>query len=247
MKYLSAYEALQNLLKDNPELLNQQVQVSARGLKTEEAIGKPERQDFPLLTGREVLLQAEIGSYKGQAFTADPLSFEGSLKQVLSLSQDRPGHLAITIAVLNALAVSLGIADRTIHCHNNEPEECAREISNYLLDKHGHRNIGIIGYQPAILENCVKVFGPEHVHITDLNPDNIGQTKHGVKVWDGLQDTRRLIDFADVLLITGTVLANGTFTEMAPLLNDKKVYFFGTTAAAMAPLNNFSRLCFRGQ
>ena len=34
--------------------------VSARDLSPEEAIGKPDRDDYPLLTGKEVMMEARI-------------------------------------------------------------------------------------------------------------------------------------------------------------------------------------------
>ncbi|MDD4588795.1 MAG: DUF364 domain-containing protein, partial [Heliobacteriaceae bacterium] len=105
----------------------------------------------------------------------------------------------------------------------------------------------IIGYQPAILENCVRCFGPDHVRITDLNPDNTGKTRYGVTVWDGFTATEQLIAFADVILITGSVLANGTFNDLYPLLTGRTFYFYGTTAAALANLNGFPRLCYKSR
>ncbi|MDD4588563.1 MAG: hypothetical protein PHC60_09275, partial [Heliobacteriaceae bacterium] len=67
MQFTSPEQALENLVNRHPELLNQGVRVVTRGLPAQEAIGKPARQDYPLLTGKEVLVQAEIGPDKGQA------------------------------------------------------------------------------------------------------------------------------------------------------------------------------------
>lgn len=147
------------------------------------------------------------------------------------------------VSSLNALLRKLGKIEHTIHCTNHEPEECAKHISQYILEKHGLCNIGIIGYQPAILANCVKLFGKAKVKITDLSADVVGTERHGVIVMDGLIDTRTLVDFADVLLVTGTILANGTSYDVLKNVGDKPYYFFGTTCAALAYLNNKNRLC----
>ncbi|MDD3169666.1 MAG: hypothetical protein PHC91_09450, partial [Eubacteriales bacterium] len=96
---------------------------------------------------------------------------------------------------------------------------------------------------PAILENCAQIFGASKVKITDLNRDNVGAVRYGVKVLDGLTDTSQLAMFADVLLITGSILANGTTESILNEIGDKPYYFFGTTCAALAQINNIKRLC----
>lgn len=244
MQFVDAREALNKLISqaDN-ETAKLEVKVSSRVLSAQEAIGHPERQDFPLIRGKEVLLQAEIGGCIGQAFTGDPIPFVGTVDALLNMSGDRPGHQALAVAVLNALARKEGITANTIHCVNNEPEQCGQYISEYLFNQYGACNVGIIGYQPALLEHCKNRFGVEHVHITDLNPEIIGELRYGVEVWDGLKDTPRLIETSDVLLVTGTILANGTYSDVIPQIGSKPYYFFGTTCAALAAINGASRLC----
>ncbi len=243
MQFTGAREAFESLLKKNAELNDLEITISSRALKSEEAIGHPDRDDFPLLRGKEVLLQAEIQGALGQAFTADPIAYHGSIKNLLTIPEDRPGTHALLVASLNALLNKLGQVEHTIHCVNHEPEKCAEQISQYILEKHGPCNIGIIGYQPAILEHCVQVFGPTRVNITDLSADVVGTVRYGVKVMDGISDTKTLVDFADVLLVTGTILANGTYLDVLKEVGDKPYYFFGTTCAALAQLNNMNRLC----
>lgn len=243
MQFIHAREALESLLQQNTDLAAWEITINSRALKSEEAIGKPDRDDFPLLRGKEVLLQAELQGALGQAFTADPIAYHGPLQDLLTISDDRPGNQALLVASLNALLNKLGKAEHTVHCTNHEPEECATYISQYLLEKHGLCNIGIIGYQPAILAHCVKVFGPDRVKITDLSADVVGTMRHGVLVMDGLTDTKILTDFADILLVTGTILANGTYHEVLGEVGEKPHYFFGTTCAGLAYLNNKQRLC----
>jgi hypothetical protein len=243
MQFIGAHEALESLLNDYQELNSMEITINSRALKNEEAIGHPDRDDFPLLRGKEVLLQAEIDGSYGQAFTSDPIAYQGAVKNILELPADRPGNYALMVAALNALVCKLGLADHTIHCKDNEPEDCAKKISQEVLDKHGICNIGIIGYQPAIIENCVDLFGADRIHITDLNTNNIGALRYGVKVLDGMTDTRQLIDFADVLLITGSILANGTYNSVLEEIADKPYYFFGTTCSGLAYFNKSNRLC----
>lgn len=243
MQFIDAREALQSLLEQNRGLSSAEIIINSRALKNREAIGQPERKDFPLLRGKEVLLQAEVDGSLGQAFTSDPIAYSGRIEDILALPAERPGNYALLVAALNALAHKLGLVNHTVHCIDNEPEECARKISQHILEKHGLCNVGIIGYQPAILENCVRVFGAERVKISDLNSDNVGTVRYGVKVLDGLTETKKLVDFADVLLITGSVFANGTYKEVLDQVQGKLCYFYGTTCAALAQINRMNRLC----
>lgn len=243
MTFIDVWEALDRLLNEK-QFSELQVTVTSRGLKPEEAIGHPERQDFPLLRGKEVLVQAEIDGYIGQAFTGDPVAFQGSIKQLLGmLDRERPGHRALAVAVLNALARKANQVEHTIHCLNNEPEECALQVSRQLKEKHGLCNVGIIGYQPALLQHCAEKFGAQRVHLTDLNDELIGTVRYGVEIWDGMKDTQRLIECSDVLLVTGTILANGTYPDILAGIGGKDFYFFGTTCAALAAINNIKRVC----
>lgn len=243
MQFITAQDALSQLISEADSVMKLEINVSSRALSAEEAIGHAERQDLPLIRGKEVLLQADIEGCIGQAFTGDPITFAGTIDTLLKTLSDRPGHQALAVAVLNALGKKMGIITNTIHCVHNEPEECGQYISEYLFSHHGLCNVGIIGYQPALLEHCKNRFGIEHVHITDLNPSVIGETRYGVEVWDGLKDTPRLIETSDVLLITGTILANGTFIDIIPKIENKPYYFFGTTCAALASINGANRLC----
>jgi hypothetical protein len=73
-------------------------------------------------------------------------------------------------------------ADCLIHCKTEGPELCGREVVKYISAQYGNPKIGLIGYQPAMLDNLAKEF---RVRVVDLNPDNIGQVRYGVEVEDG--------------------------------------------------------------
>ena len=88
------------------------VRVTIGTLSVKQAIGSPRRQDFPLLQGNEVMIEAQLlGSY-GQAFTDSPHDFNGSLNDVLGLSLNTNDNRAIFIATLNAVAVHLNMVTR---------------------------------------------------------------------------------------------------------------------------------------
>ena len=228
--------------------LRDSVSVVTGPLSPREAIGTPSRKDYPLLTGKEVIVEAEFRGSHGQAFTSEPQVYNGSLENVLRLPLSEAGNKAILLATLNAVASHLGIADRVRHCRNEEPENCAREIAQTLLNRFGYIKIGMIGFQPAILDNLVNVFGKENVNCTDLNPDNVGSVKFGIKIWNGALDTRNLINWADLILVTSSTLANNTFDAVyqETKMKGKELIIFGITGAAAAVMIGLERVCFYG-
>jgi uncharacterized protein (DUF4213/DUF364 family) len=224
------------------------VEVTIGTLSVKQAIGSPVRQDYPLLQGKEVMIEAKVLGSCGQAFTDRPKDFNGSLNDVLGLSLETNENIAVFIATLNAVTSYLKMAKGVRHCHDEEPEECARQISQYLLDNAGKVKIGLIGLQPAILDNLVLTFGVGNVRCTDLNPDNIGSKKYGAEIWDGRTDTGKLIKWCDVVLVTASTINNNTFDSIRAGANAqrKRLIIFGVTGAGASALLGLERVCFRG-
>jgi uncharacterized protein (DUF4213/DUF364 family) len=223
------------------------VKVTIGTLSVKQALGNPNRQDFPLLQGKEVMIEAQVlGSY-GQAFTDRPNDFNGSLNDVLGLSLNTSDNRAIFIATLNAVAAHLNMVNRTRHCHDEEPEECASQIAQHILADSGKLKVGLIGFQPAILENLVLTFGTDNVRCTDLNSKNIGSRKYGAEIWDGRTDTERLIKWCDLLLATSSTIVNNTFNEIREksVSHGKRLIIFGVTGAGVSALLGLEILCFQ--
>ena len=230
----------------NADMLLERVSVKARVLTPEEAIGNPNRKDFPLLMGKERLVQADFKGYLGQAFTDQPGNFEGRLKDVVEMRLNSNYERAIFVAVLNAVMRFLGKAKGTIHCHDEEPELCAGKMVREIKKSHGDgMRIGIIGYQPALIENFVKTF--KQVRATDMDPDNIKEVRYGIEVEDSSEKTAELIAESDVLLCTGTTLVNDSIDEILRLASNKPTYFYGTTIAGASVLLGLKRLCFESK
>ena len=218
------------------------VEVTCRFLSPEEAIGTTGRQDFPILTGKDVMIQAEFRGCRGQAFTDAPASFSGTLSEILDMDLIHDAHArGLFVAVMNAVMESLGLCRGTVHCRTEGPELCAQKMKAWLA---GHRpdakKITLVGYQPALLEMLSK--SGYQVRVLDLNPKNIGQERYGVIVEDGLTAMQSAIDSADVILCTGSTLCNGTIVDY--ILPEKDVLFFGTSAAGAAELLGLNRVCF---
>ena len=63
--------------------LTEKVEIRAKALSTEEAIGNPEHRDFPIQKGKEKLMQATFRGAAGQSFTDMYGDYEGTLEQVM--------------------------------------------------------------------------------------------------------------------------------------------------------------------
>ncbi len=230
-------------------LLDARVSVLGRPLTPEEAIGTPGRRDFPIVLGRERVLEARVRGARGHAFTDDAREFEGTLAEVIELALDTPHRRAIYTATLNAVLTGLGRVDRTVHCRDEDPEHCAREIAETVLERHGRVRVGLVGLNPALAERLAETFGPDRVRITDLDERNRGSVRFGVEIWDGAARNPELIETSDVVILTGTTLVNGTFDDLwARIRRAGKIgIVYGVTAAGVAALAGFERLCPRGR
>jgi len=236
-------------IAEKERLLDVDVSVLVKPLTPEEAIGKPGRRDFPIIIGKERVIEAKVMESKGHAYTDSPRDFLGTLKDVLNLELTTNYNRAIYLATLNAVMGNLGMVDKTVHCKDEEPEKCALEIADFLLKKYGKVNVGLIGLNPAIAERLVDAFEADHVQITDLSQDNIGKRRFGVEIWDGKTCTDELVDCSDVIIFTGTTLVNNTFDRIWNLIQSgKKEYLvYGVTAAGVCKLLDIERICPRGQ
>lgn len=220
-------------------LLNEEIIITGRALSAEEAIGNPERKDYPIVKGKEKLMQAEFKGAKGQAFTDMPGNFKGSLKDVLNNPLNSNFDRAVLIASMNAICRHLGLIEKTIHCHDEQPEQCAEELIDFINNKFGSPRIALIGYQPAMFEKLSRAFP---LRVVDLAPDNIGKSKSGVQV-EGYEATAEVLEWCDIIVATGSTVVNSTITDYC---NKKPVLFFGTTAAAACHLMGLQRFCAKG-
>lgn len=240
MDYLE--EARNRLFKLLVGRLDEDLPVTVRPLSGSEAIGKPPITDLPLLRGKERLLEARIEDVKGQAFTDSPKSFSGNLKEVLSLNLSTCENRAIFVATLNAVLRYLGFISKSMHCKDEAPLKCASEILNLVRP---FQKVGIIGFHPAITQVLAHNIGKDNLKITDLDKDNIGKVKYGIEIWDGERYTDRLISEADIILITGTTIINGTFNYIFEQISKTKkpYYIYGITASGICYLLSLNHVC----
>ena len=98
-------------------LLAERIVIKAKALSTEEAIGNPDEDDFPIQKGKEKLMQAEFLGSCGQAFTDRYGDFEGSLGDVLTMPLKNNFRRAVFVSALNAVARSMvSLANAQFRC-----------------------------------------------------------------------------------------------------------------------------------
>lgn len=229
------------VLREN-HLEQEEVSIHCRALSPEEAIGITKQKDFPIIFGKDIMVQAEYRDGKGQAFTDAPADFNGTLADVAEMDITNDPHArGIFIASMNAVMNALGKCVGTVHCRTEGPELCAKEMLSYLRSNYPDvKRIGQVGYQPALLD--MLSHSEYEVRVLDLNPANVGEERYGVLVEDGATVKDDVIEWADLILCTGSTLCNGTIVDYLEL--DTEVLFFGITIAGAVDMLGVKRVCF---
>ena len=235
--YNNLFDKFIEIVTDNG-LLEERIRVEGITLSSIQAIGNTEKKDLPIIKGKEKLIEVTVKGVKGQAFTDMPSNFVGTLKEIIEMPLDSNFNRAIYIATLNAVCRYLKLTNNTVHCKDDGPEKCAVELVSYLESRFGNPKVALIGYQPSMLDRLSKSF---EVRVVDLDKNNINTMKYGVMVEDGEKDTEDLLKWCDVILATGSTIANKTITSL--FVDDKPTIFFGTTLAGAATLMGLERFC----
>lgn len=223
------------------DLAGESIRVRARPLTAEEAIGTPKDGDYPLLKGKERLMEAEFRGARGQAYADLFGNYDGSLREIAELELSDNFRRAVFISSLNSVMRSCNLIEGTVHCRDREPEECGRALDEYLAGNFGELERAVlVGHQPRLLEALAARC---RVRAVDLDPENIGRTRAGVVI-EPPEDIGEMIEWADLLLVTGTTIVNGTIELFLDL--DKPVVFYGVTIAGPAHILNLNRFCARG-
>jgi uncharacterized protein (DUF4213/DUF364 family) len=228
-------------LIDNKNFYNEKVVIRARILDPQEAIGNPERTDFPLLKGKERIMQADFKGSYGQAFTDMYGNYEGRLDQIINMNLSNNYRRAIFVSTINAVMRYLNLIKGTIHCKDEDPEFCGEEIIKYISTNYGNPKIAFIGYQPSLVEHCSKKF---KVNVLDLDKNNIGKKKFGLTILDGEKEIEKILKWSDLAIATGSTFVNGSAQKIIDQIKDKPILFYGVTVAGIAKLLNLNRFCY---
>jgi hypothetical protein len=214
----------------------EEVIVRAAALSPEQAIGNPEDKDYPLVRGVERLMQAEFRGCRGQAFTDMYGNFSGQLADIAAMDLKNNFRRAIFISSLNAVMRYLGLIDQTVHCKDNQPRECGREMVKYVEKNYGQPRVAMVGFQPRMVEALAKKF---ELRVTDMDKDNIGKEKLGVRIYDPGQ-TGENMEWCDIAVVTGTTVVNDTIDQFR---TNKPVVFYGITISGAAKLLGLNSFC----
>ena len=223
-------------LSERNNLGAETIQIRVRTLSPQEAIGNPEDKDYPLTKGRERMMEAEFKGCFGQAFTDMYGNFSGDMNDVLQMELNNNFRRAIFLASLNAVTRYLGIADKTVHCKDEAPPLCARELVSYIRENFGQPRIAMVGLQPRMVQALSKEFD---LRVVDMDEDNIGREKFGVTI-GAPGETPENIAWCDLAFVTGSALTNDTLDD---LMGSKQTLVFGVTIAGPAACLGLRRFC----
>ena len=224
---------LSTLLRDH-DIADRQIIINCKALSSEEAIGNPEHQDYPIVKGRERMIEAEIMGAKGQAFTDEYSKRVISAEDLLTMPLDSNRSRAQFIAAYNALFRYLGLVEKTIHCRNEELILCGKELLHLLpVDA----KILLIGLQPRFLEALAE---RQPVRVVDLDEENVGKEKFGIKV-EAEESTEDAIQWCDIIFATGSTIVNGSISRF--LASGKRAIFYGVTIVAPAKVLDLEVYC----
>jgi len=214
----------------------EEITVKAQTLSPEEAIGNPEDDDYPLLRGRERIVEAVFQGSRGHAFTDMFGNYHGTLQELLSIEMKNNFRRAIFIAAMNAVLRHAGLIEKTVHCKDKAPAECSRKLVEEIKAEFGNPKVALVGFQPRMAEALAAEFS---LRITDLDESNIGEEKFGVVI-HGPDHAHEHIEWCELLVVTGSTAVNGTMTDF---VGEKPVLFYGVTIAGPAYLLGLNRFC----
>ncbi len=222
---------------DKNGIRNSKVFVNSKVLSKDEAIGKPEHDDYPLLKGRESLVESNYCNSKGAAYSDMCGSYEGLINDIVNMELTNNFKRAIFISTINAVLKHLGLIEKTEHCRNEGPVNCAKKLKDFILSLNSNPKILLIGYQPRFAETLTENF---KTRIIDLDTKNIGRTINNVSI-ESEDRTESAIKWADILFVTSSSFINGTAEKF--IVSDKKVIFYGVSGAGPTHLLDLNRYC----
>jgi len=222
------------LVIDERGLAGRDLHVRCRVLEAAAAIGSPGHRDYPILRGREHMVEARFENARGQAFADEFENVDGPVETLLSMKVDTNAHRAVFVAGLNAVFRHCGLCEKTVHCRDEEPCDCARHLVELFPQP---ARVLLVGLQPRFLEALAERHA---VRVVDLDPQNVGAVRSGVTI-EPAEATDDAIDWCDCILATGSTIVNGTITKF--LAVQKRTVFFGVTISAAARILQLETFC----
>lgn len=237
MYYSSITNKLQQALEKeviNGSFLDQNISIRCHALPPGVAIGTPEHDDYPIIKGREVMIEAGFKNAKGQAFTDEFENADYRVEDLLNIQLDTNRNRAVFIAGLNAVFRYLELIDHSVHCRDTEPVKCAEKLLDHIAPG---SHVLLVGFQPRFLEILASNY---HIRAVDLDQDNINKIVFNIKI-EPSRCTEDAIKWCDMIFATGSTIVNGTIAKF--LETEKPVIFYGVTIAAAAKILNLKTYC----
>lgn len=226
-------------LSDKYNLYNKTISVRIHSLTAEEAIGNPVDRDYPIITGREKMIQAYFDKAKGQAFTDEYGEINLTVNDLINNDLTSNKERAYFIAAFNSIYRHLGLCDKTIHCKDEDPIKCGKALLEALPPR---EKILLVGLQPRLLQSLIE--DGREVRVLDLDQENIGTKRYSVMI-EGPDATEDGIKWCDRILATGSTIVNGSITTF--LNRNKPSLFFGVTISAPAKVLGLNVFCHEGK
>lgn len=237
---MNLYEELREALRKEVQrhhLSGQNISVRCKALSAAQAIGIPEHDDYPIIKGKEVMVEAVFGGARGQAFTDEFENADITIDELLNIKLNSNRRRSVFISSLNAIFRYLNLCDKSIHCRDAEPVLCAHHLSEVI----GHgKNVLLVGYQPRFLEVLASQYS---TRVVDMSKDNIGSNAFDIVI-EPPENTPDVVEWCDLIFATGSTVVNGTISDL--LNQDKPVLFYGVTISAAASILNLKTYCYCG-
>ena len=233
------FERLKNKFRaivDEHNFSAEEITVTAQTLSPEEAIGNPEEDDYPILKGRERIVEAQFRDARGHAFTDMFGNWRGTINEILTMEIKNNFRRALFISTLNAVLRHLGMVEGTVHCKDRVPQECSKILVEKIHFELGNPKVLLVGFQPRMAEALAQGFA---LRISDLDDANRGAKKFGVII-QSPQKAQQNIEWCDLMVVTGSTAVNNTMKEF---IGKKPVIFYGVTVAGPAYLLGLNRFC----
>ena len=215
-------------------LADQPIDITCKALSARQAIGTPDHDDYPIIKGKEVMVEADFLNAKGQSFTDEFENRAYRVKDLLSMDLFTNRKRASFIAGLNAVYRYLGLADKTIHCKDKEPVLCAKKLSD-IIQKDS--KVLLVGHQPRFLEKLASYC---QVRAVDLDQENVGKDFFAVTI-EPEEHTKEAINWCDMIFATGSTIVNNTISNFIDA--GKPAVFYGVTISAPAKILNLTTFC----
>jgi uncharacterized protein (DUF4213/DUF364 family) len=216
------------------DLADQSIDITCKALSARQAIGTPDHNDYPIIKGKEVMVEADFLNARGQSFTDEFENRAYRVKDLLSMDLSTNRERASFIAGLNAVYRHLGLVDKTIHCKDKEPLLCAKKLPD-IISKDS--KVLLVGHQPRFLEKLASYC---QVRAVDLDDDNIGKEFSNIAI-EPEEHTKDAINWCDMIFATGSTIVNNSISNFIDA--GKPAVFYGVTISAPAIILNLATFC----